>query len=837
MRIILKLTLATLLIEASFISQIAYASDVQNFHFDPQLFENKNISPELLDKLNNGDSILSGNYKLDIYLNGKFVINQSIKFISNNGSVQPCFNFDIINILGINDKKIKMDKSKTCYFLSDIIKSAYSKVDIPGLRLNITIPQADLINVPNGFIPIKDLDSGSSVAFINYLANYYHVDNEHTKNQDSTYVFLNGGVNLGTWQYRQQSTINYSNNNGSNWQNIRSYIQKPIPEIHGMTKLGQLITSAQFFSGLNYTGFSFDTDERTYPLSQRGYAPTVSGIADTTATVSITQNGYQIYQTTVPAGPFVIDDLNPTSYNGDLEVEIKEANGSIKRFTVPFSAVSQSLRPGQSKYNIAIGKTRDTASQSFFSDVVYQLGITNNMTLNIGSRIAKDYIAISTGGVISNSLGAFGLQTIYTNTQINDNDANRLTGLRTSLSYSKTIQPTETTISLASYHYSTSGYRDLSDVLSLRSEHESGLVNNSASYLQRNRFDITLSQKVSDFGNLFITASRQDYRNGRPTNNQLQVGYSKVFDNNISLNVAIAKQQVSRSINTKGRNETVTSFSISMPIGSSNNYNSSLGLNYSYSKDMGSQTQASLTGQLSQDNNINYSLGLNNLNETETRSISGSLQKNFSKTNLGINASKGKHYWQAGANIQGAIALHSGGVTLGPYLGDTFALVEAKGAEGAHVLNAQDTTIDSNGFALVPTLTPYQYNSILIDPKDTNNTIEFLENEKRVAPYAGSAVRVSFSTKFGYPLLIKVNVPNKTIIPLGTEVKNSSNVTVGMIGQNNQVYMRAEKLKDKIHLSWGNSSSDSCTFYYDAAPFYHDSNAITQLTVNCHLGG
>ncbi|MGF7540172.1 fimbria/pilus outer membrane usher protein [Providencia rettgeri] len=321
----------------------------------------------------------------------------------------------------------------------------------------------------------------------------------------------------------------------------------------------------------------------------------------------------------------------------------------------------------------------------------------------------------------------------------------------------------------------------------------------------------------------------------RKTNNWLQVGYSKVVNNNISLNVAIAKQQVSRSINTKGRNETVTSFSVSIPIGSLNNYNSSLGLNYSYSKDMGSKTQASLTGQLSQDNNINYSLGLNNLNKTKTRSISRSLQKNFSKANLGINASKGKHYWQTGANIQGAIALHSGGVTLGPYLGDTFALVEAKGAESAHFLNAQDTTIGSNGFALVPTL--YQYNSILIDPKDTNNTIEFLENEKRVAPYAGSTVRVSFSTKFGYPLLIKVNEPNKTIIPLGTEVKNSSNVTVGMIGQNNQVYMRAEKLKDKIHLSWGNSSSDSCTFYYNVAPFYHDSNAITQLTVNCYLGG
>lgn len=830
MRIKIKLTLAVMLIEATFISQIVYADNSQKIYFDPQLFKDKNISNELIDKLNNGDTIISGDYKLDIYLNNQFITNRLINFKDQKGSVQPCFTLDFISELKIKSSNLSSGHTQSCYFLNELITSAYTKVNLSSLRLDITIPQADLVNTPAGYIPLKDLDSGNSIAFINYLANYYHVDNSRSNNQDSTYVFLNGGVNLGTWQYRQQSTINYANSNGTDWQNIRSYIQKPLPEFHGITKLGQLITSGQFFSGLNYTGLSFDTDERTYPLSQRGYAPTITGVAETTATVTVTQNGYQIYQVTVPSGQFVIDDLNPTSYNGDLDVEVKEANGTIKRFTVPFSAVSQSLRQGQSKYNVAIGKTRDTASKSIFSDLIYQVGVSNSITLNLGTRVADDYIAIGSGGVLTNSLGAFGVQTIYTNTRISNYDSDRLTGLRTSLSYSKTIQSTDTTISLASYHYATSGYRDLPDVLSLRDKNEKESVQNSSSYLQKNRFDITLSQKVNNFGNLFVTASRQDYRDDRPVNNQLQMGYSKVFDNNMSLNISVAKQRVSNSHNSKGTDETVTSVSLSMPIGSLSDYNASLGMNYSYSKDMGSQTQASLTGQ---QNNINYALGLNNLNDSDTRAVSGSLQKNFSKANVGVNASKGNQYWQAGTNVQGAVALHSEGITLGPYLSDTFALVEAKGAEGAHILNAQDTTIDSNGFALVPTLTPYQYNSILIDPKDTNNTIELLENEKRVAPYAGSAVKVSFSTRFGYPLLIKINMPNHITIPLGTEVKNSKDVVVGMIGQNNQIYLRAEKLKDKIHLSWGTTPSDSCTFNYDATPFYNISNVITQITVSC----
>ncbi|ESE43197.1 fimbrial biogenesis outer membrane usher protein [Shewanella decolorationis S12] len=75
------------------------------------------------------------------------------------------------------------------------------------------------------------------------------------------------------------------------------------------------------------------------PDSQRGYAPVVRGLANSTAKVVIKQNGIAIYQTTVAAGPFVINDLYPTSYEGDLIVEVTEADGKISDFTVPFSAV------------------------------------------------------------------------------------------------------------------------------------------------------------------------------------------------------------------------------------------------------------------------------------------------------------------------------------------------------------------------------------------------------------------------------------------------------------------------------------------------------------------
>jgi outer membrane usher protein len=60
-------------------------------------------------------------------------------------------------------------------------------------------------------------------------------------------------------------------------------------------------------------------------------------------------------------------------------------------------------------------------------------------------------------------------------------------------------------------------------------------------------------------------------------------------------------------------------------------------------------------------------------------SINGNLGARLPKANLNLNLTHGRQYWQVAGNVRGALAVHAGGITLGPYLGDTFALIEAKG--------------------------------------------------------------------------------------------------------------------------------------------------------------
>ncbi|WP_163462628.1 fimbria/pilus outer membrane usher protein, partial [Klebsiella michiganensis] len=77
-------------------------------------------------------------------------------------------------------------------------------------------------------------------------------------------------------------------------------------------------------------------------------APTIRGVAKSNAKVTVSQNGNKIYESTVPPGAFELNDLSTTGYGSDLIVTIEESDGSTRTFSVPYSSVSQLLRPGYS---------------------------------------------------------------------------------------------------------------------------------------------------------------------------------------------------------------------------------------------------------------------------------------------------------------------------------------------------------------------------------------------------------------------------------------------------------------------------------------------------------
>lgn len=837
----LKNTIAMTFIRLVFllIPVISYADNknsdesISDYVFDLSLFNNANINKLALARLSNGNDIIPGTYKVDLYINHELKLNLDIRFKeTQSGKVEPCFSQDQLEKAQIITRQIHAENidNTACHTLDSMVNGGTFLFDFSQLRLDLTIPHSSLQQLPRGYIPEADLHYGHSIVFLNYYTNLYQYNYEasnQTQQQQSIYLALNGGINFGLWQFRQQSNLshnqilNQNRNSNSQWNIIRSYVKRPLIELKSEFSAGQLTTSGRFFSGLSFSGINLTSDERMLPESQRGYAPVVQGTANTTAKVSILQNGREIYQTTVAPGPFRITDLYPTNYNGDLDVVITEADGSFSQYKVPFSAVPESIRQGSFRYNLDLGQTRNIGEDTLFSNLNLQYGVSNAITINTGVRLAEQYQALMAGTAYTSFLGAFGTEATYSHSTITEKNA--LTGWMLGANYSKTFNNTNTTIALAGYRFSTEGYRDLVDVISLRQAEKDGVQFNSNTYLEQSRAVLILNQSLNELGTLYLSGSRSRYRDSKPNDQQLQVGYGKTFQNGVSTSATFSRQKTGlQNINHTIKpahlrhfeDEYQNSFSLAVNIPlQRNRYRNSLTLHTNHHKNNHSQ-QATLTGSFDKFNDLNYHIGINHDNQSNLYSMNSGLNKRFNYANTSLNFSAGRHFWQSSASIQGALALHDGGTTFAPYLSDTFALISAPGAVGASPINSQGIKINSNGYALIPTLTPYRHNHISINPEGMPINTELLVGTIKIAPYAGATVKMNFKTRKGYAMLIQSALSNGDSIPIGSDVFNSAGESIGMTGQNGQIYIRTAEKADRITVKWGNNNNDKCIINY-----------------------
>ena len=128
---------------------------------------------------------------------------------------------------------------------------------------------------------------------------------------------LRGGFNLGDWRFRNYSTYNRDQYGQGRWQAVQTYAQRDLRSIRGQLLLGDGSTPGELFDSVQFRGVQIASDDSMLPDSLNGYAPTIRGVAQTNARVTVRQNGYIIYSTYVPPGPFALDDLYPTSAGGD----------------------------------------------------------------------------------------------------------------------------------------------------------------------------------------------------------------------------------------------------------------------------------------------------------------------------------------------------------------------------------------------------------------------------------------------------------------------------------------------------------------------------------------
>lgn len=789
------------------------SSSVQarEYRFSPSSLEGDMLTQQDIDLslFSKPNAQLPGTYSSRVQVNTQRLKDTSITYISApDGTLLPELTPDMLRTWGIAIDRypalLALPAQETLpKGLGSYIPLASAQLDFSTMTLRLSIPQAALKGTGRDYIDPSRWDDGVPVMFSDYAFSGSKNKDSGNNSTTSQYLNLRTGANLGGWRLRNYSTWSNSDNENQ-WEAINTFLQHDIDTLKAQFTAGESNTRGEVFDSLQYRGVNLASDEEMLPYSQRGYAPVIRGIASSNAEVSVRQNGYLIYQQNVAPGAFEINDLYSTTNSGDLDVTVKEADGSEHHFTQPYSSIAVMLRPGRMKYELTAGRYRaDSGSDQKEPDflqgsMIY--GLNNLLTWFGGLTLSKDYNAANTGvGLALGPLGSLSADVTMADTRLDDDSQH--TGQSWRLLYTGKLDSTHTNFSLGSYRYSSRGYYSFADANQKLDGHEDDLL---FRYNKRNRIQASVSQTLAGVS-LYLNGYQQDYWGTAKKERSLSVGFNTVVAGT-SYHMAYTYSKTNGEASDR-----MVSFGFSIPLSrwlprAWSSYN------ISNSKDGYTRQNVGLSGTLLDDERLSYSLQQSHSNHDgeDTSSVYGSYRSQYANLTAGYYASTDDSQ-QLNYGISGGIVAHPQGVTLAQPLGSQFAIVSANDASGVRFQNQRGIQTDWQGNAVIPSLTPYQENSIRIDTASLPENVDSSDTSVTVIPSRNAAVMARFDAHTGYRMLITLKRQNGQLVPFGAIATSDTPVLSGIVDDTGTVYLAGIGETAKLTVKWGNGAEQRCS--------------------------
>ncbi|EOT1929387.1 fimbrial biogenesis outer membrane usher protein [Serratia marcescens] len=796
---------------------------------------------------------LPGTYTVDVLVNGTQVDSRDVVFnltkdAAGKPTLQPCLSVETLSRYGVRveDYPGLGGADSQCARLAAIAQ-ANSEFRFNDQRLLLSIPQVALRPKLVGIAPEAQWDDGMPALLLNYRANAnrteYHGNNNSSNNSDSQFVQLDPGLNVGAWRLRNSTTWQKNGDQSGKWETSYTYAERGINAWKSRLTLGERYTSSEVFDSVPFRGVMLATDDNMVPYNQRAFAPVIRGIARTQARVEVKQNGYTVYNNTVAPGPFALTDLSASGAGGDLEVTVWETDGKPQVFTVPYDTPAISLREGYLKYSLMGGTYRSAQSavdDTGMAQATLMYGLPWDLTAYSGVEGAEHYQAGTLGmGVSMGDWGSLSLDGTWSHGQRKDDEMEN--GGMWRLRYSKTVAETDTSLSVTNSQASQK-YNTLSDVLdSYRSDNgwlyapgSNGVYYYyTDGYRSKNRTTVTLSQSMAGWGYLNLNGSREDYWN--------QSGHNDSYGISYGFNVRAATVTLgwtqNKIVDTDGerRNDRVTSLMVSVPLDrwlSGNSVNATYQL--TAPSGGGATQEAGLNGdaferRLHWDVRQRYRSGDENGDHNESAM---NLNWNGGYGQVGANYSYSQSLRQMGGSVSGGIVAHRHGVTMGQPLGSTVALVEAPGASDVAVGGWPGVSTDFRGYTTLGYMSPYQENTVSLDPASLPTNAEITQTDTRVVPTTGAVVAAKFATRVGGRALMTLTQANGQPVPFGAlAMLAGQNVGAGVVGEEGQVYLTGLPDEGVLKVQW---AGQQCSLTY-RLPANKGPAGVYTMTGTCHL--
>lgn len=835
-------------------------------YFDPGLLSlsGTQVAATDLSAFETSGKIPPGTYTVTLFVNQVERGQRTLVFKADaKGDVHPELTPAFLHEEGVNTEALPtfvgLPKSEPVKDLATLIPESRVKFNLAQLRLELSIPQIAMQANAQGSVDPALWDEGVPALLFNYNVNggrNWQSAQTGMDKSTNTNLFgtVQGGANLQAWRLR--STMSYTRNTSNGDSMVsqttqrtdfnNTYLQRDIAAWRSEVLAGENSTANDVFDSVPFRGVRLNSSDDMLPNSLRGFAPVISGIAQSNARVTVSQNGNVVYQTYVAPGPFRIEDLFQTGSGGDLTVTITESDGTVRTQSVAYSALPVMRRPGSLKYELTAGRynggiTEDSQEATFVQGTAIY-GLPHNVTLYGGGLVAKDYASLVAGSGIS--LGYFGALSadITTSSATLQGQDDRKSGTSYRVRYAKSLLETGTSVDLAAYRYSTRNYYSFADFNNTGYQLRDGQVP-WALDRQRSAIQVRLSQQLDKWGALYLSASRNDYWGNDKVMNSVSAGYNGNYRGvTYGLAYSIDRLRLKGDKNDWPENRQV-SLNVQVPL-SLFSPASSLGRSAYASYQMTHnnhgqvQQQAGISGA-ALDNRMSYSVmqGWSNGQNSSNSTLNAGYQGSKGTVNGGYSYSSSNRSLNLGGN--GALLVHPGGVTLSHMLGNSAAVVSAPGAAGTQVMNGGNVQTDGRGYAVVPYLSNYQSNTVSLNPATLPDDVDITQSSVNVYPTKGAVVLANFATRVGYQVLVTLLQGDGSPVPFGTlvTVDNApgSEPNTGIVGDGGQVYLSGLPEQGALKVIWGRDAGQQCrgTYNLSDVPVLSKNNPIRALTVKC----
>lgn len=807
MRLRKKLLLPSLFV---FISNRAVGGD----YFDPSLLasgiDGENIDLSVFSHPGGG---VEGEQEVSVYVNDAFYTRRTLNFRnSGDNGLLPDFSPDFFDDLldaGYRPKE-KDGVISSADFMSQV---AYSNVTFNqgGSRVDIRVPQAFLGHAAQLRSAPETWENGVTALLMDYSLTGNRNDSDDFSSR-SIYASARLGLNLGSWRLRTSGNYSQYLTDSRWWHSRReytsfynTYLERDISTLRASLRIGEMSTGGSILDSVRFRGVRLYSNDDMLSSRLRNYSPSIRGFARTQAVVVVTQNGRQVYQTNVPAGPFELNDFSISGYSGDLVVTVRESDGSEHSFIQPFSTLPEMKREGVSGFELSAGRYNNRGAEDYYADPsfvygAWSRGFSHGITVFGETLQAGKYQSAGIGSTLS--LGRVGAVSADVSVSRAEKYDDIHTGQSYGMKYSKSQVDTGTTVTLATYRYSTKDFYTFGDFVS-RTEQARYVWENRL----KNRMTLSLNQSLGGWGALSLSASKQDYWTSGEVNRSFSLSHSFNWKDIYFSTTFSMDQMKGRSYGYDDNRQ--IDFYMSVPLsrilGQEEATSSFLSWSATRTDHQLRQT-STLSGNVP-GTHVRYRIGGNwgNGGSSDGQSASLTWNGDFTTASLGYTRSGG--YRTTDFSLSGSAVAWTGGVAFGSNsVTDSGAIVvNTSGVSGIGTSAGGRTSW--MGTALISSPQLYTENRIDLRTDGLPDDIVLAETSARSVPSRGAVVILDYTVYHGGQVVFTLKRPDNSILPFGSLVSldgmPSGKENTGIVGDEGRVYLAGVPEKGRLTVNSG----------------------------------